>query len=77
MGVAMGVDAFHAGKQFFVGSLSCAGLAGACRVVAAGRDFQSLAEFGDGKVGPKRIDQRIALGGSSESMLMAFFRISR
>ena len=47
-----------------------------CRIAGA-RDIECIAEFRNGVLWPHRINQRIPLCGSSESMLTAFFKISR
>lgn len=76
-GVAMVVNGFHCVKKdrVFLLAFACWALSGG--VVATGRDIESVAEFKDGVFVPHDVNQRIPLCGSSESMLTAFFKISR
>ena len=74
-GVAVGVDGVHVHEQLRVGLVATAGGANARRVIAAARDAEGQAKFRQSKGGPHGVNQRIPLGGSSESMLMAFFKI--
>ena len=76
-GLAMGMDGAHLIEELLVVGVAFGRRPGARGVVTASGDVESFAEFGDEKLGPHGIDQRIPLCGSSESMLMAFFRISR
>lgn len=76
-GVAVGVDGVHMDEELCVGCFAAARDPGGRGVIAAAGDTQGLAKFGDGKGVPHGMDQRIPLCGSSESMLMAFFKISR
>src|SRR5207247_5388883 len=76
-GVAMRVNGVHLLDQLLVVVLALARWALPRRVITGGGHLQGFAEFSDVKTFPHGINQRIPLGGSSESMLIAFFRISR
>ena len=69
------MDGGHLIEELLVVGVAFGRLPGARGVVTASGDAEGFAEFGEGKWGPHGIDQRIPLCGSSESMLMAFFRI--
>jgi hypothetical protein len=76
-GVAVVMDGSHVGDELGIGFCtrpqeSCGG-----GVVAAAGDAERVAKFTDGEGVPHGVNQRIPLCGSSESMLMAFFKISR
>lgn len=76
-GVAVSVDALHRLDELLVGSCPSLRRLRSCGVVARARHVQGFTKFGELEVFPHGIDQRIPLCGSSESMLMAFFKISR
>ena len=76
-GVTVGVDGVHVRGELRVGLFAAARDARDRGVIAAAGDAECLAKFADGKGVPHGVNQRIPLGGSSESMLMAFFKISR
>ena len=63
------------GEELRVGLFAAARDASGRGVIAAAGDAECLAKFADGKGVPHGVNQRIPLGGSSESMLMAFFKI--
>ena len=75
--VAVVMDRFYGPKKPLILLTTLAGPAAGGGVVAASGDVERIAEFGDGVGVPHGLDQRIPLCGSSESMLTAFFKISR
>ena len=76
-GLAVGMDGSHMPDEMLAGSFAAAWGSGASGVVTAPGGAEGFAEFGEVKGVPHGINQRIPLCGSSESMLMAFFKISR
>ena len=60
-------------KELLIGTAAFTRFTFAEVVISGAGDAQSLAKFGDWEVLPHRINQRIPLCGSSESMLIAFF----
>ena len=64
-------------KELLIGTAAFTRFTFAEVVISGAGDAQSLAKFSDWEVLPHRINQRIPLCGSSESMLIAFFKISR
>ena len=67
----------HLVEELLICTVALTRLAFVDVVVSGAGHPESLAKFRDWKVLPHRINQRIPLCGSSESMLIAFFKISR
>ena len=76
-GVAVRVNDSHLVEELLICTAAFTRFTFAEVVISGARDAQSLAKFSDREVLPHRINQRIPLCGSSESMLLAFFKISR
>ena len=76
-GVAMGVDDFDLTEENGVGLSPWPGDLLAGGVIPRRGHLESCAEFGNGIGGPHRVNQRIPSCGSSLTMLMAFFKMSR
>ena len=76
-GMAMVMDGFHRLEQLLVLLGAGARPPGRAGVASASRDAQGLTQLVQVKILPHGLNQRIPLCGSSESMLTAFFRISR
>jgi hypothetical protein len=72
-GVAVRMNDSHLVEELLICTAALTRLAFADVVVSRARHPQSLAKFSDREVLPHRINQRIPLCGSSESMLIAFF----
>ena len=76
-GVRVGVDRLDAPEQPRVGLRPGRGTTRARGVVAAAGHAECVTEFADGKGALQGSNHRMPLVGSSERMLMAFFKISR
>jgi len=76
-GVAVRVNDSDLVKELLIGTVAFTRFTFAELVISGARDAKGLAKFSDKEVLPHRINQRIPPCGSSESMLIAFFRISR
>ena len=76
-GVAMGVNAPDLGEQVGIGASPRSRGPSAGGEIARTANPEGCAEFGDLELSAHGVNQRIPLAGSSESMLIAFFKISR
>jgi hypothetical protein len=76
-GVAMGVDGPDLVEQAGIGASPRPLGPSAGGEIARTANSEGFAEFGDLELSAHGVNQRIPLAGSSESMLIAFFKISR